>query len=356
MTGAYGFTGSIISNKLNSASIGFSIAGRDPLKLEHLQHTLGLRSFHLLDTTDPSQVETVLKDFDVVINCVGPYSILSKPIIEYAARNSKIYVDLTGEQDVVLHSFQELLQPALASGSTLVHSFAFESAPADLLAHEIISPGKTYSEISSFYYYGKGRPSPGTRLTMKLAAHYPSYYLSQGELVNEPPLGHFINVCFPGSPEFSSGLFMPYPEILFFRKKFKPLNSGSYLLADDDTRQLALASSKRAPKPVEQLLSDHSRTSPTGPTDEERSGQSFIILVYSRTTGNEIRCVKLSGHNMYAVTGDLIVLLMEHLENHSIPAGVVSPAEVAGGPVFLQKVIKRSHLRIDYDEVFEIVY
>ena len=99
LIGATGFTGTLIAHQLKRAGASVRLAGRDQTKLRELAGALGGQTDTLqADVNDASGVSRVFDGAAVVINCAGPFTGLSEPVVREAARRGVHYLDTTGEQ------------------------------------------------------------------------------------------------------------------------------------------------------------------------------------------------------------------------------------------------------------------
>jgi len=331
LLGATGYTGRLIASLLDENEIAVCLAGRSAEKLNELQKTLKQpHSILEVDVTGGKKLNESLNDFEVIINCVGPYNLWGSPVLDFCRNNGKIYIDISGEQYFIHESFLKNKE-AINSGASIIHSVSFESALAEILASEFVDASISYKEISSYYFFDKSRPSPGTRLTMQLAKNFPTYYVNDGRLKEEVSLGVQENVVFDFARGCTKALFMPYPEILFFKKRFQVQKSISYLLLDDSAAMLLQMSAKNSVPQLDAALAKHQKVNPQGPTAEQRTIQEFILAVKSVSENNEMQIRHIAGNDMYGMTAFLVVKLVKHILNgHQLPKGVITPVEAGG--------------------------
>lgn len=307
--GATGFTGKLICQRLAARNIPFSAAARssEPLK-EIAGNCPTLIAQHCLDIYDTDALSKWLGSLDILVNCIGPYNFFG-PAVHQAIRrsqNSLIVLDLTGEQAYVKSTLDS---PRIAQRFFL-HSFAFESCLADLLAARVVLPNVCYDEISSYYHFG-GRPlpSPGTRLTMQLARHYPTFSYdgifkptAPGELrkrIDLHALGH----------HWKSASFVPYPEVFFFALSYQVKRSASYFILEDDDGLSSVFGSNRTPAEIIEL---HQKRKYVGPSEEERRTQQFSLFVETQAE-NHSQWIGVSGYDMYGISAFIIVSAIERL-------------------------------------------
>jgi short subunit dehydrogenase-like uncharacterized protein len=353
LVGATGYTGSIIAHRLAAAGIPFALAGRNLAKLQALPAaTAPSAEVVLLDISDAAALHSVMREFDIVLNCVGPYLLYSQLMVQVAAAAGIIYLDITGEQAFVKESMATHQQQAQKTGATLVHAFAFESCLADLLAARVAQAAESYREISSYYLFENSRPSPGTRLTMQLARFSKTYLFASNDWEEAAPLRRSKEIVCASLPAYTHALFMPYPEVIFFAETYKTQAAGSYILLPAGEALLAAAAPAAASVSREEVLARHERIRAKGPSPAERQNQRFQLLVEAIPESGPARTISLTGTDMYSLTAALVVeAVQEILRQGSLKAGFLLPHQLVSAG-FLDKVVKEERLELEEGVAF----
>ena len=282
---------------------------------------------------------------DVIINCIGPYNLTGNEIAEAIIEKGKKYIDISGELNFVKNSFENLSEKAMTKKATLIHSCAFESFFADHLVNLIATPGEEIQTLNSYYKFDQTKPSPGTRASAKLHG-----FFSRMEVLNGDWLEHNENerptevVFYPGKSKF----FAPYPEIYFFKQRFKAQNIASYYLIESSEADMLLALSSnanKAKKPLEKIIKKLQKSQYKGPESEEREQQKFEIFV-TKTSDKEEKIVKLSGTDMYLRTAEAIFLTLDHLIQTN-KKGILSPYEFIGNMSVFDSICERAKLKVE---------
>lgn len=140
--GAYGETGEFISTHAVALGLQPVLAGRNPQRLAELANKLGLE--HRVATLDePDEIDAVLADAALVINCAGPFAVTAMPMIDACLRTHTHYLDLSGE----FRALQAVLDrdaEAREHGVLLVPGAGFDVIPTDCVAnrlHEALPTG-----------------------------------------------------------------------------------------------------------------------------------------------------------------------------------------------------------------------
>jgi short subunit dehydrogenase-like uncharacterized protein len=328
LLGATGYSGRLIARQLDALEVPFTIAARAEARARMLQAELKTRPpITLLEVLEPQQVSAAVAGAGIVINAVGPYNLYGQVVLEQCRRRQLVYLDLTGEQEFVRQSFDD--RRASDWSATVLHSIAFESALADLLAQGMLSPDASYRSIESYYSFSRSRPSPGTLLTMKLAPHFPTYHLQAGRLRRAEPLSFERTVDFETPAGLTTGFFMPYPEVLFFARRYRPHEASSYLLMGEAEALFARAAGRRAAPAVDAILAQHQRQRREGPSEAERRQQRFTLTVHAADHDGNRHTRRLTGSDMYGITAVLVSrVVLALLAGLELPRGPLTPAEV----------------------------
>lgn len=334
--GASAYTGRLIANLLKEAKIDFHIAGRNISRLLELQIELRISKPPIIcDINNPKDIENLLGQTDILINCVGPFNLYSKTLISKVAQSGIVYLDITGEQEFVNQSYQKFGEIATKNGSLLIHSCSFESSLVDALANLVLNTNEEFENIYSFYRFEKSRPSPGTRFTMQLAKHFPSYQIKNNKLIPNKSLENGLSINYKNGHTETLG-FVPYPEVLFFDQQFKVQNCGSFIYMSKEEMKLSF---HNPITPIEQIFEKHKTQKIKGPSSEERALQEFSILLYSKSLKGQIAAWELKGKDMYQLTAQIILQFTKYLiNNDSILKGVVAPSDIIKGEVLLKEL------------------
>lgn len=132
--GATGYSGRLTARYLSQhpqrSSFTLAVAGRSRSKLDALELDAGVQVF-VVDVTDETAVEELVKQFKVIANTVGPYWRWGTPVVKACAKHGVHYVDLTGETVwiyEIIHLFDYL---ASQTRSIIIPSCGFDSVPSD---------------------------------------------------------------------------------------------------------------------------------------------------------------------------------------------------------------------------------
>jgi short subunit dehydrogenase-like uncharacterized protein len=349
LVGATGYTAQLVVERLRERGIPFLATGRDTGRVRSVLEAAGGVSAEArrVDLADPVDVEWLARPGHVVLSCVGPYSLYGRGLAEAVARRGATYVDITGEEAFVAYSQQNLHAHARVSGALLLHSCAFESLPAVMLASALCRRGEKYLEIASYYRVAGHAMSPGTELTMKLASHWPTTRLHDGQFISAAPGSWARELELPFLPDSPVAVFAPYPEIRLWPRvhdtsaaaSFLAMGRGEAALLTAKRAEGAPAIDGRRQRPVEEVVVRHAASRRRGPTAEERSRQAFDIAVVAATDGDR-EAAHLQGVDPYGLTAAIAVWVCEQLMGCDAggcgAAGVCAPSEIFSFDQFIE--------------------
>jgi short subunit dehydrogenase-like uncharacterized protein len=141
--GATGFVGKLTAEYLAKAGGGarIALAGRSHDKLLAVRETLGegAQSWPLItaDASQPSTLNAMAAQAQVVVTTVGPYAKYGLPLVAACAAAGTDYADLTGEAMFMRESIDLYHKQAMDTGARIVHSCGFDSIPSDLTVYSL---------------------------------------------------------------------------------------------------------------------------------------------------------------------------------------------------------------------------
>ena len=136
--GATGFAGKLTAEYLAKAGgdARIALAGRSHDKLLAVRETLGERAqswpLIIADASQPSTLNAMAAQTQVVVTTVGPYAKHGLPLVAACAEAGTDYADLTGETNFIRESIDLYHKQAMDTGARIVHSCGFDSIPSDL--------------------------------------------------------------------------------------------------------------------------------------------------------------------------------------------------------------------------------
>jgi len=157
--GAYGFTGKLIvkyfTENINLQDVNWAIAGRSKgqlleLKKEMMETFKKNTDFQVIvaSVSDEKSLDDMLSRTQILINCVGPFSLYSPPVLASCVKNKTHYLDITGEPQYVKYMFDEYSESAKKSQVLMVPCCGIDSIPADLGVYYTLKKTKEFSKMN----------------------------------------------------------------------------------------------------------------------------------------------------------------------------------------------------------------
>ncbi|WP_419419409.1 saccharopine dehydrogenase family protein [Legionella sp. D16C41] len=340
--GANGYTGELIAREAKARGLNPVIAGRNASKINSLAKELNLPS-EVFDLLDEQEVKRQLNNMQLVLNCAGPFSATSQPMIKACIQTGTHYLDITGEISVFEYAYQQNLL-AKAANIILCPGVGFDVIPTDCLAAQLkkalpdahylvlgfdsnssLSPGTAKTAVEGLAQGGKVRID-GKIKTLPLAWKTRRINFGRGEkLATTIPWGDISTAYYTtGIPNIE--VYIPMPA-----KRVSMLKRVNYL-----RWLLGL-------KPIQNFLKKKAAQQ-QGPNAEALNGVTYVWGEVKNAKG-ESKTATITTANGYALTveGSLAVVL--HLLEHPEESGYKTPSQLMGAD-FINKLTGSNKLKI----------
>ncbi len=135
--GATGYTGRQVLRyllQLPTSALGkWAVAGRNRHKLDSLLESAGRNDVDCIiaDSTNPSSIESMISQTNVIINIAGPYSSHGEEFFTACIEHGTDYVDLGGETFWIRKMIRRYHEKAVKKKVKLIPICGFESLPFD---------------------------------------------------------------------------------------------------------------------------------------------------------------------------------------------------------------------------------
>jgi len=181
--GAYGYVGSLITERAVADGLDPTLAGRSAESVEATatEHGCDHRVFSL---EHPTVVERMVADVDAVCNCAGPFEDTAEALIDACLRTGTDYLDLAGNVGV-LEATAARDAEATDAGVALVPGVGFDVVPTDCLAatlHGLLPDAETLTIAID----GMRMFSPGTVKSMLRGLDRPGAVRREGRVETVP--------------------------------------------------------------------------------------------------------------------------------------------------------------------------
>ncbi|HEX4547945.1 saccharopine dehydrogenase family protein [Pseudomonas sp.] len=333
--GANGYTGELIARTAVSRGLKPVLAGRSRDKVEVLARELGLEA-RIFGLEDEVRLLAQVKGHGLVLHCAGPFSTTAAPMMEACLRANAHYLDITGEIAVFEHA-QSLNERARAAGVVICPGVGFDVVPTDCVAAALknampdathlalgfdsrssFSPGTAKTSIEGMALGGKVRRD-GKIISVPLAYRVRRIDFGAGEkLAMTIPWGDVstawhttgianIEVFIPGSAGMIRGA--------RFANWIRPLLGLSF---------------------VQRLLKSRIGKTVVGPDQEKRADQGTYVWGEARNTRGECKTARLHTANVYSLTIDAAIAVVDYLLQLRPTGGAYTPALLLGAELVTQ--------------------
>jgi short subunit dehydrogenase-like uncharacterized protein len=324
--GANGFTARLIAREAKHKNLRPILAGRraEPIRELAAQLEMPWRSF---DVNDPSAVAAALTDVGLVLNCAGPFSATSGPMLDACLAGRTTYLDITGEIDVFVAA-QARDEDARAAGIVICPGVGFDVVPTDCLAAVLkqMLPDATYLALG---FDVNGTPSPGTAKTMVEALGAGGRVRRNGEIAAVPfayrtrlidfGRGEALGVTIPwgdvATAYYSTGI----PDIEVYLRSASAAVFGMRCL-----NFLGPVLHRAAP------LLRRLAASRRGPSEEQLRQETSYLWGEVRDAAGAIRTARLTTPNGYRLTADAALMAVQTVLERRLPGGYYTPSRLMG--------------------------
>lgn len=328
LIGAYGFTGSLIANELQLSKLAFTGYGRNLDKLNQLQSEFSfLKQVQAIDLRKVADVESIVSNSDLIINCAGPFTEEATLLLENIADSGKIYLDITGEIGFVRASREKFHARAQKSNSLIIHGCAFESLVADLGLAYVLDKLGSIKKVRTFYNFNQLKASPGTKMTMKLSKYRKILKVDNNDWSESNFQEDQLHITIDGDDEHIA-IPYPLPEIAYSLWNFKALKAESFLLVGMREAKFFKGTSEASGNSLDTLDTIRQKKR-KGPSAEDRAIQKSKLVLSVESDTNQVLQILLESSDMYLATAKAISLSVQKLLQISTrPNGVISPSQL----------------------------
>ncbi|WP_335999747.1 saccharopine dehydrogenase family protein [Halorientalis halophila] len=333
--GSYGYTGELIAEVATERGLDPTLAGRDERELTEQAAELNCE-MAAFDLDDVDAVADRLADYDVVLNCAGPFVRTYEPMVEAALEAGTHYLDITGEIDV-FEGVAGYDDRATEADVMLMSGVGFDVVPTDCLAAHLAErlPDATHLALA---FKGLADISPGTMKTMLNYAGDGGYVRRDGLLESVPTAYRTRRIDF-GSGE-RSAVTIPWGDVVTGYHTTGIPNIEVYMAAPEPAIWAMRGSRPLAPLldvgPVKSTLQGLVDAAVSGPGERTRErGRGYVWGEVTDADGN--RAVsRLETPETYKLTVESSLEIAERVLDGDAPAGYQTPAGAYGADLVLE--------------------
>jgi short subunit dehydrogenase-like uncharacterized protein len=327
--GANGYTGNLIAREAARRGLKPVLAGRSRGKIEPLANELGLETcaFDLaarVEATEP------LRGMSLVLNCAGPFSATSGPMIAACLRVRAHYLDITGEISVFEHAHEQGAA-ALAAGIVICPGVGFDVIPTDCIAAALKSamPDATHLALG---FDSRSSLSPGTVKTLIESLAQGGKIRKYGKIVIVP-LAHKTRRIDFGDGE-KPAMTIPWGDV---STAFYTTGIGNIEVYTSGSRALATAAryANHARRLlsigwVQSFLKHRIERSMRGPNPEQRDRLPSFVWGEASNEKGEVKTARIKTANGYSLTVTGALAVVDHLMQTKAQGGAYTPAKLVG--------------------------
>jgi uncharacterized protein YbjT (DUF2867 family) len=156
--GATGYTGRLVAAELARRSRPYRLGARSADRLAQIPRAGHSETF-VVDIADPARLDAFLDGVEVLVNTVGPFTVLGLPVVQAAVQKGVAYIDSTGEPGFMAEVYRRFADAAVP----VVPACGFDYIPGDLAAAIAAADlGGAVTEVGVHYDVGSMVPSRGT--------------------------------------------------------------------------------------------------------------------------------------------------------------------------------------------------
>ena len=335
--GASGYTAGLVIKHASKFGLIPVLAGRNAQKIKAIAEAFNL-NYCIADLDKPKELETILKDFKVVLHCAGPFSKTATQMQNACLKTGVHYLDITGEIEVFEAGIKRYKE-AIDANIMLMSGVGFDVVPTDCMAQYLKNrlPDATHLQLA--FTNIKGGISHGTALTMVENLGQQGFTRKNGQLKAEPIAHKTLDVPFEDGAT-THCMSIPWGDIATAYYTTKIPNIETYTGATKalvlGTRMSNAMSWLTSSKIVKGFLQKRLDSSLTGPS--EYTQQNAETRVWGKATNAKGQTVSarifgIEGYTMTALTA--LNITKKVLEGNFKP-GYQTPAKAYGADLILE--------------------
>ncbi|MGQ0622608.1 MAG: saccharopine dehydrogenase family protein [Panacagrimonas sp.] len=354
--GAGGYTGKLTCWKLAERGIPFIAAGRNierlKLEMDRVPELKGAAYQCVAVKHERAALAELFKGKKIVINLVGPFMQLSRPVVEACLDAGCHYSDTTGEMDWVTMLRDEFGEKFAAKNISLCPANSYMWAEGNIAAEIALeTPGIDTLDI---VYLGDSAVSEASTASFLRMCTNPQYYLKNNELVMWPyATSYSVNV--PG--EVKNFTALPWSgggEPIWFQHDARVRNCST-LVSFRNQQMFAgvFGLLQKFEAEVRQLPHEQreatTNTWGAGMTTQEPAREipevnRCVLACYGRGNSESVTVI-LRGNSPYSQTGVFGAEAARHVLAGTVKkTGFVSPAQAFGARQLLAALAAEGYL------------
>lgn len=327
--GAYGYTGELIAKEGKRRGLSPILAGRSRDRTEALARSLGLEA-RVFDLGTPAAMAVHLKNVQLVLNCAGPFSATSGPMMEACLAAPAHYLDITGEI-AVFEQAQSLDARARAAGVILCPGVGFDVIPTDCVAAALKKalPDATHLALG---FDSRSGFSPGTAKTSVEGLALGGRVRREGRIVPVPLAFHTRRIDFGDGEKLA--MTIPWGDVSTAYHSTGIPNIEVYIPCSPRLVKNARRANHVRPllklRFIQELIKRHIGRTVKGPDEATRDRQPTYVWGEARNAAGKTVTARIRTANGYSLTVTGALAVVEHLRSHAPAGGAYTPSRLVG--------------------------
>ena len=341
--GANGYSGALIAKEAKAKGMHPILAGRNEVLVKKLADELGL-GYRIFGLNDIDQITPHISNITLLLNCAGPFSVTSEPLINACLNNQIHYLDITGEIDVFEYA-QKCDTKAKEANILLCPGVGFDVIPTDCIAHMLKQALPDANQLT-LGFESKSPLSPGTTKTAIEGLAKGGKVRIDGQLIDVPFAYKTRSINFGNGEKLA--MTIPWGDI-----------STAYFSTSIPNIEVYIPTSKKQISILKKLnlipwffrfnfvqnWLKKRASHRNGPSDKQRNEQSTWVWGEVKNANGLCKSARIKTANGYALTITGSLMAVEFVLNNKVEAGYTTPSLLLGND-FVSKLPGSSEIKL----------
>jgi short subunit dehydrogenase-like uncharacterized protein len=339
--GANGYTGELIARHAAQYNLQPVLAGRREEALKPLANRLNL-PYKVISLDDPAALQSVLKDFKVVLHAAGPFRYTAKQMADACLQTGTHYLDINGDIGV----FEMLKQydaAAKQAGIMILPGVGFDVVPTDCLALSLKKQLPDATELKLAFATLGGGLSHGTATTMVDKLGEPGAVRKDGKIVRVPLGQKGMWIDFISEPGKTKKLFVmtiPWGDIATAHFTTGIPNIETYTGMSPNVYRLlkiqGLFNWLLRTRFIKNIARKKIEKAGPGPGDEQRSKAVGFVWGQATNAKGQKVTAQLKGPEGYTITFHASLIILQKILQGNFKTGYQTPASAYGENLIME--------------------